>query len=219
MDCERELGQDVLVSKVGFLKGFGAEFAVFVGGHESWGEAERAEGERALGRARYVVDQSYAALIQLLLVVVDVFDEVHVDEVAQVGGGVEAGVVGVDVDFAEFLDHVDLVDGVGFGARSGAGEGGDGGRVMVGVGLRDVDCGEREGVGGLELGGDVHADEEAGCRRGEGLGAVFDYLHDHLYVFSAGDHFLLWSEPVPAPRPGRSSAAFLSYMAISWVRR
>lgn len=181
VDCEGELVQDVLVAEVGFLEGLGGEFAFFVGGHEGGGEAEGAQAEGPLRGARDVVHEGDGALVELRLVKVLVLDHVEGDEVAEVGARVPAGVVGVDVDFAELADHVDLVGGVGFGARGGGGEVRGGvAVVVVAVGLGDFGGGEGEGVGDLELGGDVHADEEAGRGGGEGLRAVLDYLHDNL---------------------------------------
>lgn len=47
---------------------------------------------------------------------------------------------------------------------------------------RKVDGGKGEGVGHLKGGEGVHADEEAGCRGGEGLRAVLDHFHDNLVV-------------------------------------
>lgn len=121
------------------------------------------------------------ALVELRLVEVLVLDHVEGDEVPQVGARVPTCIVGVDVDFAELADHFNLVGGVGFGARGGGGQVRGGvAVVVVAVGLGDFDGGEGEGVGDLELGGDVHADEEAGRSGGEGLRAVLDYLHDDL---------------------------------------
>lgn len=113
-----------------------------------------------------------------------VLDCGQIDEISQVGGGIPTDVVGVDVHFAQFADHFGLVGGVGFCAGSGCGDVLGGLRVVVGVAWRGVDGGEGKGVCDLELGGDVHSDEEAGRSCGESLRTVFDYFHHDLFQLS-----------------------------------
>lgn len=92
-----------LSGKLGFL----------VGGDEDGGQSKGAQAQAALRAAADVVDESDGALVGLLLVEVLVLNGVEVDKVAHVGAQVAADVLGVDVDFAEVLDHLVLVGLVG----------------------------------------------------------------------------------------------------------
>ena len=118
-------------------------------------------------------------LLVVLLVVVLVLDEAHVDEVAHGGAGVPADIVGVDVDLLEVTDHLVLVDNVGLGAGSGGGEGGGIGAVIA---AGDVDGGELEGVGDLDDTVVVHANDGTGGDGREAGRAVLHDLHDHLWL-------------------------------------
>ena len=106
------------------------------------------------------MDKGDSAFVELLLILVLVLNEVEVDEVAEVGARIPASIVGIDVYFPEFTYHVRLIGDVRFGARGGSGDirGGVVVVVTVSVGLWNFDCRKGEGVGDLELGGDVHPD-------------------------------------------------------------
>lgn len=154
------------------------EFVLLESGHKLRGQSERSQTEGALGGAADIVHEGHSSLVQLLLVVVLVLDDVHVDEVPHVRAGIPPNVVRIDVDFSQHLDHLILVDSVrlGSGRRS---------RSILGRGIQMglwgcLDDRERETVGQLEVALDVHADEGTGRWGRETLGAMFDDFHHHL---------------------------------------
>ena len=121
------------------------------------------------------------SLVELFLVMILVLDHVQVDKVAQICAGVPANIVGIDIDLPELLDHFHLIGTVCLGSRSGSGQ--ICRRVlvvMVAIGGRDFDGGERKRVCDLQVGLDVHPDQETGRGRGKCLRAVFYYFHHHL---------------------------------------
>ena len=127
------------------------------------------------------MDQRNSLLIQVFLVMVLVLDEVHVDEVSQVGTGIPADIVGVDIDFAQVSDHIGLVGGAGLVARSGSGTIEVLLLFILGLGWQ-IDDREIEAVGDFEGAVDVHADEAAGGSGRETGGAVLDDFHNHLFA-------------------------------------
>lgn len=200
VDVHGKLDEDILVSKVRLLQAtstwsehctsavwamkgdilLSGELVLLERLHELRRQAEGAQAQAALGAAADVVDESDRPLVHLLLVEVLVLDDVQVDEVAHVGAGVPPDVVRVDVHLPQHPDHLRLVGHVRF--RSGSGRRGVWrGAVKMRV-RRHLDHGEREAVGDLQSSPDVHTNDGTGRRRGEGLGAVFDDLHDHLYA-------------------------------------
>lgn len=98
------------------------------------------------------MDESNGSLVEFLLIMMLIFNHILIHEIAEIGAGVPAYVVGVHVDFSELLNHFDLVGSVCFCARSSGGE--IRGRivVVVAVGRGKVDVGKGEGVGDLEGG-------------------------------------------------------------------
>lgn len=127
------------------------------------------------------MNNGYRSLVELLLVVVLVFDRVLVDKVAQVRARIPTHVVRIHIHFAQLLDHLDLVGSVGLGTR---GSGSEVRRsvliVVMAVRRGDLDGRKRKGVCHLQGGYDVHADEKAGRNGGESLRAVFHDFHHHL---------------------------------------
>lgn len=119
-----------------------------------------------------------------------VLDHVEVDKVAQIRARVPANIVGIDIDLPELFDHFHLIGAICLGSRSGSGQ--ICCRVlvvMVAIGGRDFDGGERKRVCDLQVGLDVHADQETGRGRWERLRAVFDYFHHHLALVQSCDIF------------------------------
>lgn len=97
-----------------------------------------------------VVDDGNCSLIELFLIMVLIFNHIRIDEIAQIGAGVPAYVIGINVDFPELLDHFDLVGSVCFCARSGGGEIRRRIVVVMAIGRRKIDGGKGEGVSDLE---------------------------------------------------------------------
>lgn len=129
-----------------------------------------------------VVDDGDCSLVEFFLVMVLVFDGVGIDKVAEVCTRVPAYVVGIDVDFTQLLDHLGLVGGIAFGARSSGCEVGGGVlAIVVAVGWGDLDGWKGKGVGHLQRRRHVHANEEASRGGGKGLRAMLDDFHHHLY--------------------------------------
>lgn len=58
------------------------------------------------------MNQGDRPLVHFFLVVVLVLNKVQVDKIAQVGAGVPADVVGVNVNLAQMSNHFSLVGGV-----------------------------------------------------------------------------------------------------------
>lgn len=96
------------------------------------------------------MNQGNSSLVELFLIMVLIFNHVGVDEVAQIGAGVPAHVVGIYIDFPELLDHFHLVGCVCFGAGSSGGEIRGGIVVVMAFGGWQIDGGKGEGVGDLE---------------------------------------------------------------------
>lgn len=158
----------------------GSELVLLESRHELRRQAESAQAQASLCAAADVVHQSDRALVHLLLVKELVLDHVHVDEVAHVGASVPTNVVGVNVNLAHHTDHLSLVGGVGLRAGGSSSRVGSGiVKVRFGGHLND---GERETVGDLQGTVDIHTDDRTGRSRREGLRAVLDDLHHHLYA-------------------------------------
>lgn len=119
--------------------------------------------------------QGDCPLIQLFLVEELVLDSVEVHERAHARAGVPTDVGCVDIDFSEHLNHFILVAGIRFRSRCGCSKIA---YFLMAI-LRDIHSREREAIRDLKDAVLVHAHQRA--RRGgwEGLGAVFDDLHDH----------------------------------------
>lgn len=96
------------------------------------------------------MDKGNGSLVELFLIMVLIFNHVQVDEITQIGACVPAYVVGIDVDFPEFLDHFDLVGSVYFCAWSGGGEIRGRIAIVVAVGWGKIDGGKGERVGDLK---------------------------------------------------------------------
>lgn len=98
---------------------------------------------------------SNGTLVEILLIIVLILDRFPVDEVPEVGASIPANVIGVDVNFAELLDHFCLVRGVLFLSWS---SGGWIGAIVVAIRRWNFDVWKWEGIGDLKSGFDVHAD-------------------------------------------------------------
>lgn len=77
---------------------FDGEFILFVGGHEGGGKAKGAQAETALRTPADVMYYGDCPLVELFLIMILVLDHVKVDEVPQIGAGIPAHVVGINID-------------------------------------------------------------------------------------------------------------------------
>lgn len=164
-------------------KPFRAEFSFSISGHERRRKAKCAQTQTALRTAAHIVYNSDCSLIKLFLIMILILHHIQVDKVAQIRAGIPANVVGVDIDLTELFDHFHLIGTVGLGSWGGSSQIRRGVLViMVAIGGRNFDGGERERVRDLQVGLNVHPDEKTGRGGRKRLSAVFNYFHNHLAV-------------------------------------
>lgn len=158
--------------------------------------------------------QRHGSLVEFLLVEELVLDHAHIDKISHVGAGIPPDVVRINADFLQHPDHLGLIRGVGFRARR---KGSSGRGINVGV-LWNVFSGEGERVGDLEDSVDVHSNERTSRGRGEGLGAVLDDLHDHLFSLSVQPICwigLRWKFTKPSTWTDLRGISFLLVVSVS----
>lgn len=132
-----------------------------------------------------------------------VLDHVQVDKVAQIRAGIPADVVGVDIDLTELFYHFHLICTVGLGSWGGSSQVCR--RVlvvMVAIGGRNFDGGERKRVRDLQVGLDVHPNQETGRGGRKRLGAMFYYFHNHLAVAQSCNIIFDDNRSIQVPRLG-----------------
>lgn len=109
-----------------------------------------------------------------------IFDHRRIDEVPQIRACIPSSIVGIHVNFPQFLDHFRLVASIGLGSRCSCREVRGGIVVVVSVRSWNFNGGEGEGVGNFEVCSLVHANEEARRSGRKGLRAVLYNFHHNL---------------------------------------
>lgn len=194
VNFNRKFDENILVSQVGFLQPgnsqkrdfisqmanllLGIEFVLLESSHKLGRQTESPETQTSLSATADVVNKSHGPFVHRLLVKVLVLNHVQVDEIAHVGARVPTNIIRIDIDLAKHPDHLRLVDGIGLCAGSGSGRV-RGGGVKVRLG-RHLDDGEGKAVRDLDAASNIHTNNGTGDGGREGLGTVFDDLHDHL---------------------------------------
>lgn len=121
-----------------------------------------------------------------------VLDHVQVDKIAEIRASIPADVVGIDIDLTELFYHFHLIGTIGLSSRSGSSQIRRRALVvMVAIGGRNFNGGERKRVCDLQVGLDVHPNQETGRDRWKGLRTVFYYFHNHLAVVQSCDIIFL----------------------------